>query len=154
MLPHWRSLWIKWTPFVYIWIVLWAIAASIFQKMIYIGIEVARKYWAKRYCHDPGSNKRPSDLQSDALPTELSRLRNQQSANISIQYLHYLLPDTWLLFIYNRHKEITTTVKPLHFCWYKLPSTIFECIENSYYYLAHSSIASQWNKSLAFDIIS
>ena len=25
-------------------------------------------------CRDPGSNQRPSDLQSDALPTELSRL--------------------------------------------------------------------------------
>ena len=26
-------------------------------------------------CRDPGSNRGPSDLQSDALPTELSRLR-------------------------------------------------------------------------------
>ena len=27
-----------------------------------------------RICRDPGSNRGPSDLQSDALPTELSRL--------------------------------------------------------------------------------
>ena len=29
---------------------------------------------AKKECRDPGSNQGPSDLQSDALPTELSRL--------------------------------------------------------------------------------
>ena len=27
----------------------------------------------KKVCRDPGSNQGPSDLQSDALPTELSR---------------------------------------------------------------------------------
>ena len=27
----------------------------------------------KKKCRDPGSNRGPSDLQSDALPTELSR---------------------------------------------------------------------------------
>ena len=30
-------------------------------------------------CRDPGSNQGPSDLQSDALPTELSRLVNIKS---------------------------------------------------------------------------
>ena len=29
---------------------------------------------AQAKCRDPGSNRGPSDLQSDALPTELSRL--------------------------------------------------------------------------------
>ena len=28
----------------------------------------------KKWCRDPGSNRGPPDLQSDALPTELSRL--------------------------------------------------------------------------------
>ena len=29
--------------------------------------------WHQKYCRDPGLNRGPSDLQSDALPTELSR---------------------------------------------------------------------------------
>ena len=29
----------------------------------------------KKQCRDPGSNRGPPDLQSDALPTELTRLR-------------------------------------------------------------------------------
>ena len=35
---------------------------------------LAQKEMAKsEWCHDPGLNQGPSDLQSDALPTELSR---------------------------------------------------------------------------------
>ena len=62
-------------------------------------------------CRDPGSNRRPSDLQSDALPTELSRLAsfvlqqtflckarhgylfinsNDSDAYISSCYFHYI----------------------------------------------------------------
>ena len=33
-------------------------------------------------CRDQGSNQGPSDLQSDALPTELSRLGEKEDANI------------------------------------------------------------------------
>ena len=36
----------------------------------------------KIYCRDPGSNQRPSDLQSDALPTELSRLDDVSTSDI------------------------------------------------------------------------
>ena len=32
------------------------------------------------YCRDPGSNRGPSDLQSDALPTELSRHNDRKAA--------------------------------------------------------------------------
>ena len=39
-----------------------------------------KKEWQKRIRHKPGSNQRPSDLQSDALPTELSRLVIGQKA--------------------------------------------------------------------------
>ena len=39
---------------------------------------VAMSYtWNLKKCRDPGSNRGPSDLQSDALPTELSRLCHQ-----------------------------------------------------------------------------
>ena len=31
-------------------------------------------FWHLKMCRDPGLNQGPSDLQSDALPTELSRL--------------------------------------------------------------------------------
>ena len=45
----------------------------------------------KRYCRDQGSNQGPSDLQSDALPTELSRLDEEntdfsKSENFSFSY--------------------------------------------------------------------
>ena len=42
---------------------------------------ITSKYYCltiQNYCRDPGSNQGPSDLQSDALPTELSRLIVQQ----------------------------------------------------------------------------
>ena len=39
---------------------------------------------ARRKCRDPGSNRGPSDLRSDALPTELSRLRSEW-ATFSLQ---------------------------------------------------------------------
>ena len=44
--------------------------------------------WQKR-CHDPGSNQRPSDLQSDALPTELSRL----SYSTTLSPESYIIPS-------------------------------------------------------------
>ena len=34
----------------------------------------AQRFCAQRKCRDPGSNRGPSDLRSDALPAELSRL--------------------------------------------------------------------------------
>jgi hypothetical protein len=36
-------------------------------------VGLVKKNEKKEWCRDPGSNQGPSDLQSDALPTELSR---------------------------------------------------------------------------------
>ena len=36
-------------------------------------------FWRLKMCRDPGLNQGPSDLQSDALPTELSRLARKRS---------------------------------------------------------------------------
>ena len=44
----------------------------------------------QKLCRDPGLNQGPSDLQSDALPTELSRLRNCFSG-ITFRYNRKLL---------------------------------------------------------------
>ena len=43
---------------------------------------------AEERCRDPGSNQGPSDLQSDALPTELPRPHTAQSTH-TIQHMHY-----------------------------------------------------------------
>ena len=41
----------------------------------------------KKQCRDPGSNQGPLDLQSNALPTELSRLVNTTSATYMYMYM-------------------------------------------------------------------
>ena len=46
----------------------------------FISFRVPPQKQEKRKCRDPGSNRGPSDLQSDALPTELSRLRIKSEA--------------------------------------------------------------------------
>ena len=45
---------------------------------------------AHEKCRDPGSNRGPSDLQSDALPTELSRLgdRHQEDNKVAAEIDH------------------------------------------------------------------
>ena len=53
--------------------------------------------WNLKKCRDPGSNRGPSDLQSDALPTELSRLC-EKCCNSFLMYeliLHRLI---WKVF--------------------------------------------------------
>ena len=48
-----------------------------------------RRTKKKEWCRDPGSNQGPSDLQSDALPTELSR-RNTSRLNVNF-ILYFIL---------------------------------------------------------------
>ena len=43
-------------------------------------------------CRDPGSNRGPSDLQSDALPTELSRLIHWPATHSNDKTTLYLIP--------------------------------------------------------------
>lgn len=50
----------------------------------------------KHYCHDPGLNQGPLDLQSNALPTELSRLSAQQ-CTMKDKNGHKTLPETLFL---------------------------------------------------------
>ena len=55
------------------------------------------KHLFEAKCRDPGSNWGPSDLQSDALPTELSRLGLISSASAQLgaeRRQHFKLPQT------------------------------------------------------------
>ena len=46
---------------------------------------------AKTNCRDPGLNQGPSDLQSDALPTELSRLHFVSATNLWAWCMFYVV---------------------------------------------------------------
>ena len=86
-----------------------------------ICLELRVNEWMKRWpciwcrkikkCRDPGSNRGPSDLRSDALPTELSRLDNNISFRGSRPFRHHfqmqnkfmnMLPISW-----NDHMKYT-----------------------------------------------
>ena len=47
--------------------------------VVYIYLSIHYAIMIEKRCRDPGLNQGPSDLQSDALPTELSRLCNLSS---------------------------------------------------------------------------
>ena len=52
-----------------------AAAVIVVVVVVELGARKLSSTWGMaRICRDPGSNRGPSDLQSDALPTELSRL--------------------------------------------------------------------------------
>ena len=59
-------------------------------RILALPTELSRLYWTKENCRDPGSSRGPSDLQSDALPTELSRPCQSHSKHISLTALSIL----------------------------------------------------------------
>ena len=71
--------------------------------LVQVVICVVQRFWfgttnRHRGCLDPGSNRGPSDLRSDALPTELWKplkaLRNNYI--LKLQIIHSAQPVTWL----------------------------------------------------------
>ena len=48
-------------------------ARRIFEEQTKSAVRKIKKIKCKKQCRDPGSNRGPLDLQSNALPTELSR---------------------------------------------------------------------------------
>jgi hypothetical protein len=67
------------------------------------------KEWVKKRCRNPGSNQGPLDLQSNALPTELFRLRASSSLKFSFVNLNYIKVE------YEKKKRIqgTTGFEPV-----------------------------------------
>ena len=66
-----------------------AVAYFFIYKMFLAGVE--------KKCRDPGSNRGPLDLQSNALPTELSRLYIYKSCNVlsnRYSFSHHYGADT------------------------------------------------------------
>ena len=55
------------------------VGAYIFLQGLHFDLTVKTK------CRDPGSNRGPLDLQSNALPTELSRLYEQESKKVDLE---------------------------------------------------------------------